>query len=916
MNIFHLFIAHKPWHRQLITLCVLFFAACTVLWNIDSLPSSYHFDEAYEAIDSVKILNEGARPIFLEGNGGRQPLFSYLVAGLFAIFGATPPAMRLAAALPVLGVVFGSMKTAETLFNPRIGWLAGFIAGGAVVMLRIGRLATRVSVLPLFLSLALWQVVAAVKTGRLRHWVAGGILLGIAYYTYLPSLFIPAVIAAILGLAFLFQRSQVLHHWRGILLCNLLMLVVAAPIFIYYIQHPAMATSRTADVAQASFGETPEQTREFLTTQVGLIAQMFTVQGDDNARHNIPYRPVFDLALALPFLLGILLPLLKRETRFLGLAGAAWLFIFLLPTYFSEGAPHFLRSSGILAVLFIYPAIGLDAIRRALAQTYGRLAGVLVASAILLASFNATLNDYFFSNFLASAKVFTAFDGRHTTLVVHTNQLLNAGWAADNIAAKPLSPPPFTVWIQPGLWPQNAYNFFAAAQPDEYSFFQTLSPDSILTPPFALIVEPWFETQWLAKVPQSTTLTVENVVVGDKLFAIYRTPELLSQPYALPDANYVWLNNTIPGGIYWLSVEFPLQVTPGQSFDMVGHFIINGAASDLDSALRFDLIGPDGSVVSESLDLFDLPAQPGNTDLTFHQTALAGTPPGTYTLTATLVNHITLQAASYLDALDKPINPTIQLGMLEVIRPNQQLNLEKLGSIQRQAYDFGPMSLIGYTYDRAEARPGDDVFITYFFHADETPGADFTFNLLTPYFPTSQWKTGDILRFTAPAHIPAEASGQYGLTLQLTQSPERSVQLKPLTIISPERTYSKPASQHSLSGILFEDAIELSGYSLTQTDSGWSLDLDWHALSTPPANLLAFVHVEDKAGQIVAQSDAVPANSTRPTLSWLAGEYIRDQRTFGVLPSGHYRLFVGFADPATGERFGERLEIGTYAASG
>lgn len=916
MNGLHFVFTHKPLQRSLITLGVMLFATCVGLWDIDSLPSTYHFDEAYEAIDAAKILTEGARPIFLEGNGGRQPLFSYLVAGLFGLLGPTPPAVRLAAALPILGVVFGAMKAAEALFNQRIGWLTGLIAASTVLMLRIGRLGTRVSLLPLFLTLAVWQAAIAVKTGRLRHWAAAGVMLGIAYYTYLPSLFIPVVIVAILGLGFIFHRSQIVRHWRGILLCNLLMLAVAAPLFVFYLQHPAAATNRTTQVAEATFGQTPEQVQDYLTKQVGLIAGMFTVQGDDNPRHNIPYRPVFDAALALPFLLGLVLLLLKRETRFLGLAGAAWLIIFLLPTYFSDGAPHFLRSSGVLAVLFMYPAIGLDAIRQALAQTYSRLASLLVAGGILLASFNATVNDYFFSNFLASAQVFTAFDGRHTALVVHTNQLLNAGWTADNIAAKPLVPPPFTIWIQPGLWPQNAYSFFAAAQPDAYPFFKTLSSDSVLTPPFALIVEPWFEAQWLSKVQTSTSLTVENVIVGDKLFAIYRTPELLTQPYTSPGSTHHWLNDTIPGGIHWLSVEYPLTVTPGTPFEIIGHFNTSEAASDLDSALRFDLIGPDGSVVSKSPDLFDLPLQPGYTDLTFHQTAFEGTPPGVYTLTATLVNHVTLQPAAYLDANSNPINPTLSLGTLEIVRPIQPPSLDQLGSIQREAFDFGPLSLMGYTYDRAETRPGDEVFVTYFFHADETPAADLTFNLLTPYLPTSQWQSGDVLRFTAPARIPADAQGQYGLILQLTQSPDQSIQLRPLSVIAPSRSYTEPAIQHSLTSLRFEQAIELRGYSLTQTGQGWLLDLAWYVLETPPADLLAFVHVEDKAGQIVAQSDAIPADGTRPTLGWLPGEYIVDRRSFSPLSAGRYTLFVGFADPATGQRFGERLEIGAYIVGG
>ena len=45
------------------------------------------------------------------------------------------------------------------------------------------------------------------------------------------------------------------------------------------------------------------------------MAEMFTVRGDKNPRHNIPFRPVFDMAIALPFIVG--LSLLRKKDTFL-----------------------------------------------------------------------------------------------------------------------------------------------------------------------------------------------------------------------------------------------------------------------------------------------------------------------------------------------------------------------------------------------------------------------------------------------------------------------------------------------------------------------------------------------------------------------------------------------------------------------
>jgi len=179
-----------------------------------------------------------------------------------------------------------------------------------------------------------------------------------------------------------------------------------------------------------------------------------------------------------------------------------------------------LRSTGNLAILFIWPAIGIDALRTGLSYAYSRFAG------LLFSSLHATFHDYFLSNYLASAETYTHFDGEYTALTLHTNQLLNAGWTADNIAAKPLVPPSFTLWIQPGLWEYDEVRtFIAAAEPDRYPFFKTLSPQATLTPPFALIRDPDHQAEWLSKVPPSTPLSVETIIISRRMFAIYRTPE-------------------------------------------------------------------------------------------------------------------------------------------------------------------------------------------------------------------------------------------------------------------------------------------------------------------------------------------------------------------------------------------------------
>ena len=84
-----------------------------------------------------------------------------------------------------------------------------------------------------------------------------------------------------------------------------------------------------------------------------------------------------------------------------------------------------------------------------------------------------------------------------------------------------------------------------------------------------------------------------------------------------------------------------------------------------------------------------------------------------------------------------------------------------------------------------------------------------------------------------------------------------------------------------------------------------AVPLLWRAEAETPTDYRVFVHLVDATGNIVAQSDAAPAGWTRPTTSWLPGEYVLDTHTLtlpATLPEGPLSLRVGLYDPDTGQR--------------
>jgi len=110
-------------------------------------------------------------------------------------------------------------------------------------------------------------------------------------------------------------------------------------------------------------------------------------------------------------------------------------------------------------------------------------------------------------------------------------------------------------------------------------------------------------------------------------------------------------------------------------------------------------------------------------------------------------------------------------------------------------------------------------------------------------------------------------------------------------------------------GVEFPGVGTLVGYTLDGDTFDRSqpipLTLVWRASGASAISYTVFVQLLDVNGKLIAQSDAVPAQGTRPTTGWRAGEYIVDthQVVFheDALP-GTATLIVGLYDAATGER--------------
>jgi hypothetical protein len=193
---------------------------------------------------------------------------------------------------------------------------------------------------------------------------------------------------------------------------------------------------------------------------------------------------------------------------------------------------------------------------------------------------------------------------------------------------------------------------------------------------------------------------------------------------------------------------------------------------------------------------------------------------------------------------------------------------------------------------------------------------------------TATWLEGQQVRHLTGVTIPAEApTGEEALAVRLSWlRPDdsrlkatrwlipigRSITLKgPRILPKDNRLWEQPLSQYTVEAN-FENKAALVGYDLpealtisTDMPATLSLTLYWQGRGDMAQGYLAFVHLLDAEGNIVAQHDGVPARGKEPTTSWAVGEYIRDpieiQLPAGFEP-GTYTVVAGLYLPPGGPR--------------
>jgi hypothetical protein len=296
---------------------------------------------------------------------------------------------------------------------------------------------------------------------------------------------------------------------------------------------------------------------------------------------------------------------------------------------------------------------------------------------------------------------------------------------------------------------------------------------------------------------------------------------------------------------------------------------------------------------------------------------MTGSPPGQYDIVLTLFDLADLQPTTLEGPAGMVLGPTVVIGQIEV---NQPTSVVEIDAQYHQEATIGGLTLLGFNQDRAEAVPGESILLTLFWErlsGVQASDSKIKLSLLDAAnqvmhiwsippvrddYPPSSWQPGERLRGQHILQLPANLiEGIYRYQLE-------DVPLGQISIEAPNRVFGEPEFEHQVEAV-FADQIALVGYTIEAPDTDppapLSLKLIWQAHGEIPISYRVFVHIVDQEGQILAQSDAEPADWTRPTTGWADGEYIIDEHQI-VLPAtkslDNASIRLGLYDATSGTR--------------
>ncbi len=361
----------------------------SVFITLHRCPSGLWRDEARFGILARQIIADPTfRPIYVPGGVDYPALLFYLTALVIEVIGVRVESVRVVAALAGSFAPLALFILGRRLVGTPAALVAAALMAVAAWHISLSRLSFVAVLDPLFIlsGLALlWSALDSQHKETTRrawaHFTLSGCMLGLAFYTYHTARVMP-LIAALLCIVVLGRSAT---RWRtaipGLALTATIVLAIASPLVWYALTQSDsfnLRMSQTSVLRVAS--DLALSTTAVLDMNIHRYLLMWHLYGEPNGRHYAPDRPMLDIVTGATAMIGLWLSVRRIERTDIFLFG--WFLIEFIPPLLSEGAPHAVRSVGMIAPAMLLAGRGLVA----LGAIWPRHSWIVPASGVTVAA--------------------------------------------------------------------------------------------------------------------------------------------------------------------------------------------------------------------------------------------------------------------------------------------------------------------------------------------------------------------------------------------------------------------------------------------------------------------------------------------------------------------------------------------------
>ncbi len=385
---------------------ILFAAAVLRMVALHDVPPGLSQDEVLNA-DIVQFIRQGEHAFFFPYGFGHEPLYHYFSVPFQILLGDNVLSIRLPAVFLGMLLVALAMRWGRREYGRFVGLVTGAglaVSWWAIVFSRVG---IRPILEPVLLVVAVLLWPFAAKSLSRRVWVRGllaGAVLGVALYSYTAARVLFALPAGYLiysvVMALLATRRQdsgmagdLMGTGAAKLYRTQAWLAAAALVVMSVLYLPLFVTLRNQPDVQQRVEQLAGPLTALQTGDVGPVLSAslatlgyFGVTGDPRWTYGLPGVPLFGPLLALLFVGGLIVALLRWRQPATAFA-LIWLGVTLIPSAITPDAPSSVRLVGALPVVYLMPALFVGAVDHWLWSRSGsrqRWSAALAAAVVVL----------------------------------------------------------------------------------------------------------------------------------------------------------------------------------------------------------------------------------------------------------------------------------------------------------------------------------------------------------------------------------------------------------------------------------------------------------------------------------------------------------------------------------------------------